>query len=381
MQLILQQPPQKENAAIQDLKTVNMKNARGISRWTSAGRNHAVHILNNEGSLVLCKRQFFSHDTEALDIEKVTCKKCLSVFQNLNKAIENCNQMPVARGLPFMADMTQAILAGWKSQSRRLAGLDKVNNEPDKWDLHNLYTKENNVTAIFRHTDTGRLLEIKCPYGQPGNHLWVREEHYRFGHWVKAGRSDKGHQKFVFVADSKEVRYCDNPPENFYKSRHKTQGAVPAWYKRNARFMPKLAARIFLRITDIRCQRLKQISEADAVAEGIYRWSSLNKWFAELRQQVQSKKILMKEKILFLLQREKELRKKILDGPVYRLYIASIEVPLELAVTSYAQESFITLFLSINGQGIMDLNNPKNDPWLWALSFERIEKPSYFLTD
>lgn len=62
-----------------------MKNATGISRWTSAGRNHAVHILNDEGSLVLCKKQFFSHNTEALDVEKVTCKRCLSVFKNLNK--------------------------------------------------------------------------------------------------------------------------------------------------------------------------------------------------------------------------------------------------------------------------------------------------------
>jgi len=64
-----------------------MKNATGISRWTSAGRNHAVHILNDNGSLVLCKKQFFSHETEALDIEKVTCEKCIAVFKKLNKAV------------------------------------------------------------------------------------------------------------------------------------------------------------------------------------------------------------------------------------------------------------------------------------------------------
>lgn len=66
-----------------------MKNATGISRWTSAGRNHAVHILNDEGSLVLCKKQFFSHNTSALDIEKVTCARCLAIFKKLNIADVN----------------------------------------------------------------------------------------------------------------------------------------------------------------------------------------------------------------------------------------------------------------------------------------------------
>jgi hypothetical protein len=85
---------------------MTMKNATGISRWTSAGRNHAVHILNDEGSLVLCKKQFFTHETEALDIEKVTCKRCATIFKNLNKALviksvcscENANKIPTVNG-------------------------------------------------------------------------------------------------------------------------------------------------------------------------------------------------------------------------------------------------------------------------------------------
>jgi hypothetical protein len=66
-----------------------MKNATGISRWTSAGRNHAVHILNDEGSLVLCKKKFFSHQTEILDIAKVTCVRCKNVFlKTLGRTME-----------------------------------------------------------------------------------------------------------------------------------------------------------------------------------------------------------------------------------------------------------------------------------------------------
>ena len=66
-----------------------MKNATGISRWTSAGRNHAVHILNDDGSLVLCKKHFFSHNTESFDFEKVTCKKCLSAFNKMQPPVNS----------------------------------------------------------------------------------------------------------------------------------------------------------------------------------------------------------------------------------------------------------------------------------------------------
>ena len=92
-----------------------MKNATGISRWTSAGRNHAVHILNDEGSLVLCEKQFFSHNTSALDIEKVTCARCLAIFKKLNIADvsnwrfiknneENLKAMPNDRDFEVMFD-------------------------------------------------------------------------------------------------------------------------------------------------------------------------------------------------------------------------------------------------------------------------------------
>lgn len=284
------------------------------------------------------------------------------------------NTVGLGIGLPFMPDMVRALLDGLKTQTRRLQCLNKINKEPHKWDLQKLHSKENKIFAVFRHTDSMCLLEIKCPYGQPGNIVWVREEHYRFGHWIKDGHNDRGHQKYRFVATGNQVKYCDDPPEHFYKSRHKADYGTDAWYKRNSLFMPRAAARLFINITGIRCEKLKDISDADAVAEGIYRWPSLNAWFAHLRKQAPSKKTLVKEKICFLLNREKELRKKLLDGPVYRLYITSLEVPLELAITNHAKESFITLFLSINDQRHINMSDPLNNPWLWALNFEILKK-------
>lgn len=281
------------------------------------------------------------------------------------------NEAPM-RGILFMPEMISAILCEWKTQTRRLTGFQVINRQPEIWSLHRIEHTSTAVTAIMKKKD-GPLQRIKCPYGVPGDGLWVREEHYRFGHWVKDGKNKNGWQKFAFVPDSAEVKYNDAPPEIFFKSRCKADYSIPAWYKRNSYFMPKAACRIFLRIKNITAERLWQISSADAVAEGIYRWPSLNDWFAELRKQAASKKTLVKEKILFLLQREKEIRKKLLDGPVYRKYITGLEVPMELAATSDPKESFITLFLSVNDQQAMDIKNEKNNPWLWAITFEHIK--------
>lgn len=111
-------------------------------------------------------------------------------------------------------------------------------------------------------------VEIKCPYGKPGDRLWVKEEHYRFGHWEEIpGVKTKGRrQKWKFVEDSDEVRF--EPPASFRKGRHHNDPGI-AWHKRLARFMFRKHIRITLEITGIRVERLNDISEDDAKSEGI----------------------------------------------------------------------------------------------------------------
>lgn len=110
---------------------------------------------------------------------------------------------------------------------------------------------------------------IKCPYGKPGDRLWVREEHYRIGHWEEVpGVKTKGRrQKWKFVADSDEVRF--DPPASFRKGRHHNDPGTITWHKRLARFMFRKHSRITLEITGIRVERLNDISEDDAKSEGI----------------------------------------------------------------------------------------------------------------
>jgi hypothetical protein len=119
-------------------------------------------------------------------------------------------------------------------------------------------------------------------------------------------------------------RYHDNPPTRTHRGHSETIG----WYKRNSLFMPRDACRIYLEITNVRCEKLQDISENDAIAEGV------------------------------------EVVDMIQGYPLYRNY----ERPS--GGFSFAGNSYETLFESINGPGSWNEN-----PFVWVVEFKRIEKP------
>lgn len=134
------------------------------------------------------------------------------------------------RPILFSAPMVRAILAGNKTQTRRVVkdvGLYAI--EPS---IHGHETSRRELAA----------LASRCPYGQPGDRLWVRE---------------------TFCPD-----WSDKP---IYKADGGS--AMSAGYAKEPRWrpsihMPRCASRLTLEITGIRVERLQDISEADARAEG-----------------------------------------------------------------------------------------------------------------
>jgi hypothetical protein len=90
----------------------------------------------------------------------------------------------------------------------------------------------------------------KCPYGQVGDRLWVRETFC-----VLAG--DEGLDYTVYKAEPEHEKYM----ADLIKDGHKVK-----WHP--SIFMPRWASRITLEITGIRVQRIQEISEADAITEG-----------------------------------------------------------------------------------------------------------------
>lgn len=124
--------------------------------------------------------------------------------------------------------------------------------------------KNEMVTAILqdRKNQTRRFKKI----GDVGDILWVKEEHFLFGGWHMIGKTKAGKEKWMFVADKKHgSRYMDNPPDVICTNRKTENG----YWKRNSLFMPRWASRIHLRITEVRVERVQEISVKDALSEGI----------------------------------------------------------------------------------------------------------------
>jgi len=172
--------------------------------------------------------------------------------------------------------MVIATNANIKTVTRRLNNLDEINEDPDNWKFKGMYHRDLSLkklrvySALFENK-SGFIHNIPCPYGEPGDVLWVRETFYAYGRWVKDGLTKTGKQKYKFCDytlmpnTGKKYHYEDDKPQNVLTGRKNKVG----YYKRPSLFMPKAACRIFLKITNVHAQRLHSITHADAKAEGV----------------------------------------------------------------------------------------------------------------
>lgn len=111
-----------------------------------------------------------------------------------------------------------------------------------------------------------------APYGQPGDRLWVRET---WGIWQRGDCTPRGtpiDPYFVYRADNEN--YKPDIPDYAVIEKFKWNSSI---------HMPREASRLFLEITNVRVERLQDISEEDAIAEGYgdpYKThGSYKKWF------------------------------------------------------------------------------------------------------
>ncbi|WP_238085276.1 hypothetical protein [Pseudescherichia vulneris] len=173
------------------------------------------------------------------------------------------------RGMIFNAEMVRAILDGSKTQTRRIVKPQRVG---DGWSV-----KEAQSPLAARHTHdwwlpTGTRPYSAlpgCPYGVVGDRIWVREtwadvNHdgcpavaYRADGEVRDLQEDDGEED-----DPNLEKYCF---ANFYPDL--ISGTEGRWTP--SIHMPRWASRITLEITAVRVERLSEISEADAAAEGV----------------------------------------------------------------------------------------------------------------
>jgi hypothetical protein len=213
----------------------------------------------------------------------------------------------------FSTIMLQAIIEDRKTQTRRLInpqpnenGISYMKNPPIDWEQ--VYKTEWKPWKL--ETDEGETIALNCPYGQIGDVLWVRETFAPILDLKEKPLPDA----FIYRAD-----FGDEPVE---------------WNWKPNIFMPKKACRIFLEITNVRVERLRDISEKDTLKEGIE--------FNFFRGQ----------------------------GVGWKVYGRGTENQM----TAIPRISFMSLWVSINGE-----QSWNDNPWVWAIEFKRIEKPEKFI--
>ncbi len=236
----------------------------------------------------------------------------------------------------FSTAMVQAILNGNKTITRRL-----VKPQP------RLQGDGARTISIERISDEGDFVDydgkiFKFPYGKVGDLLWVKETHYAFGTWKVNGTTKKGKLKYRFklqddesIDFDKEVKIMKETYTLDVQPNSNKLGAN--WYKRSSLFLQKKHARIWLKIEEIRVERLQEISEEDARAEGV-----------EFIEHYETKK------------------------PFFKDYSYYTDCPLSDCGGFYqAKHSFQSLWRIINGK-----ESWKANPWVWVIKFSRTARPA-----
>lgn len=182
------------------------------------------------------------------------------------------------RPILFSGAMVNAILSGAKTQTRRMRGLEFENESPNDWAVIRRMEKVepsiDGEPCDFPGADDNSWLALKdehgvadygfnclpCPYGKVGDRLWVRESFCHFGNRYSHGESF-GLVKYLADGATADLK-SDSLPDH---------GSTHSYWRKNrpSIHMPRWASRITLEITGARVERLLNLSNADALAEGI----------------------------------------------------------------------------------------------------------------
>jgi hypothetical protein len=175
------------------------------------------------------------------------------------------------RRILYSAPMVRAILDGRKTMTRRVV-------KPQPQAIVPFIGVDNKPTHVFGSclTHYGVISKhVRCPYGQPGDRLWVRETFYAWGRWETRFSAKKGRDEWHFIDMAKEsgndYLYAANGVSDTQAFIKRRSTIEPMYWKRPSIFMPRAASRITLEVTGVRVQRVQAISDDDAIAEGLYR--------------------------------------------------------------------------------------------------------------
>lgn len=149
------------------------------------------------------------------------------------------------RSISFSAESIWAIMEGRKTQTRRVIDVSKL--RPSVWTHDTIGAFENSPNGYRARLAKFNVMSepLKCPYGEPGFRLWVKED------FQPAVNGDTKEPLTIYRADFK---------------KHGTESSYPKW--RRARNMPKAAARLWLEVVSVNVEQLHSINWLNAWSEG-----------------------------------------------------------------------------------------------------------------
>lgn len=173
------------------------------------------------------------------------------------------------RGILFNSEMVKAILARDKTQTRRvITQVNELQNFSNGPRSELLYRDKR--TTLWNDMTKKRFIEKHSPYGVPGDLLYVRETWARMcsefhNSLDYSCEENEGEHYIEYRADSGNPFPGHWDKDNIEEAR--AEGFNPVWSP--SIHMPKKYARIWLRVTNVRVERLQDITLNDARAEGI----------------------------------------------------------------------------------------------------------------
>lgn len=168
------------------------------------------------------------------------------------------------RPILFNAEMVRAILAGKNSQTRRLMKPQPPNGDSPiavEWFSPEVAKRGQLVPGPETFGTYGDSWHLKCPYGAPGDRLYVKETHA-----ILTMMDGAEVCAYKATCEDGEFDYLNPCTGNVHRIK------VEKW--RPSIHMAKRASRIKLEITDIGVERLQEITRDDAIAEGITQWAT-----------------------------------------------------------------------------------------------------------
>ena len=177
----------------------------------------------------------------------------------------------------FQADMIRALIEKRKTQTRRI--IKQQTSFP--------FLKMVRDIAIFSEKEDIRAMsvQVRCPYGQAGDLLWVRET-------VRAEELPSGLDGVRYFADGHFIPIANTieAAGRWMQLRTTYNPGVMSKYRPSIH-MPRWCSRITLKVTEVRAERFQDISAEDAIAEGAPQIDGVNPttWYHALFEKINQK--------------------------------------------------------------------------------------------